>query len=143
MPHAWDRRRIRPVRVLIADDHPLYAETLELVFASDDRIEVVGNAEDGLQAVELARSLRPDVVLMDVHMPRVDGIEAARTLQAELPGVRVVMLSSSSAVEDIERARDAGACAYLTKDARGQSIAEEVVYVSSAARPSLTGRRAA
>lgn len=143
MSNARDRRRIRPVRVLIADDHPLYAETLELVFASDDRIEVVGHAEDGVRAVELATRLRPDVVLMDVHMPRVDGIEAARTLQAELPGVRVVMLSSSSAVEDIERARDAGACAYLTKDTRGKSIAEEVVYVSSSARPPLTARRAA
>ena len=127
MPNIQDRHR-RParVRVLIADDHQLYSDTLRSLLASDDRIDVVGQAADGVEAVELALRLRPDVVVMDVQMPRLDGIEAVLALLPLLPGVRVVMLSSSAAVEDVERARDAGACAYLTKDADGGTIREEV-----------------
>jgi DNA-binding NarL/FixJ family response regulator len=142
VPNAQDSRRIRPVRVLLADDHPLYAETLALMLGSDDRIEVVGQAADGIEAVGLALRLRPDVVVMDVHMPHRDGIEATRRLRADLPGVRVVMLSSSSAVEDVERAWEAGALAYLTKDSGGATIAEDVVRVFAGRRP-LTARQAA
>ena len=86
MPNSQDSRRTRPVRVLLADDHELYAETLELLLALDDRIEVVGRAGSGAQAIALAVGLRPDVVLMDVHMPCVDGIRATRTVKALLPG---------------------------------------------------------
>ena len=128
-----DPHRTKPVRVLLADDHELYAETLELLLALDDRIEVVGRAASGAQAIALAVGLRPDVVLMDVHMPCVDGIRATRTVKALLPGIRVVMLSSSAAAEDVERARDAGASGYLTKDAAGPAIAGEVVRVLSSA----------
>ena len=128
MPTNSPRRR---VRVLLADDHPLYAYALEVLLAVDDGIEVVGRAEHGAEAVELARRLRPDVVLMDVHMPCLDGIEATRRILLELPATRVVMLSSSSAVEDIEGARDAGACDYLTKDADATSITEAVVQAAS------------
>jgi DNA-binding NarL/FixJ family response regulator len=142
MSHAQDRRRIAPIRVLLADDHPLYAETLALVLGSDDRIEVVGRAADGVEAVELALQLRPDVVLMDVHMPRCDGIEATRTLRTGVPQIRIVMLSSSAAAEDLERAHDAGASSYLNKDADGGTIAGEVVRIASVRVP-LTARRAA
>lgn len=120
-----------PIHVLLADDHRLYAETLALLLSADERVEIVGHAEDGLQAVEQALRLRPDVVLMDVNMPHVDGIEAARRLGCELPGVRVVMLTSSAAEADIERACAAGASGYLTKDAEGDAIADEVVRVSA------------
>lgn len=133
MPNLRDSRWTRPVRVLLADDHQLYAETLELLLALDDRIEVVGRASSGAQAIALAVGLRPDVILMDVHMPCVDGIRATRTVKALLPGVRVLMLSSSAAAEDVERARAAGASGYLTKDAAGPAIAEEVVRVLSSA----------
>ena len=122
-----------PIRVLLADDHRLYAETLILLLSTDERIEVVGHAEDGRQAVEEALRLRPDVVLMDVHMPHVDGIEASRSLCEELPHARVVMLTSSVAAEDLERACAAGASAYLTNDADGDAIAGEVVRVSTGA----------
>ena len=136
MPNPQDRRRRTPqVRVLIADDHRLYSDTLQLLLATDDRIDVVGRAVDGVEAVELARRFRPDVVLMDVQMPRLDGIAAALALRPLLPGVRVVMLSSSAAVEDVERARDAGACAYLTKDADAGAIRAEVVRAASARLP--------
>ena len=131
MPTLRDRHRTKPVRVLLADDHELYAETLELLLALDDRVEVVGRAASGAQAIALAVGLQPDVVLMDVHMPCVDGIRATRAVRALLPGTRVVMLSSSAAVEDVERARDAGASGYLTKDAAGPAIAGEVVRVFS------------
>ena len=120
-----------PIRVLLADDHRLYAETLTLLLSTDERIEVVGRAEDGRRAVEQALRLRPDVVLMDVHMPHVDGIAASRSLRSELPDARVVMLTSSAAAEDLERACAAGASAYLTKDADGDAIADEVVRVSA------------
>ena len=120
-----------PIRVLLADDHRLYAQTLTLLLSTDERIEVVGHAEDGDQAVEQALRLVPDVVLMDVNMPHLDGIEASRRLHAELPGTRVVMLTSSAAAEDVERACAEGASAYLTKDADGDAIADEVVRVSS------------
>lgn len=76
-PHAAtpERAARRPIRIVIADDHTLFAETLALALRSDPRFEVVGLAENGRQAVELAASLHPDVVLMDLHMPVMDGIE--------------------------------------------------------------------
>ena len=141
MHNARDRRRIRPIRVLLADDHPIYAEAIALVLGCDDRIKVVGRAADGVEAVELALELRPDVVLMDVHMPRRDGVEATLVLRAGLPRVQVVMLSSSSAAEDLERAREAGARSYLSKDANGTEIAGEIVRV--APRLPSSARRAA
>jgi DNA-binding NarL/FixJ family response regulator len=139
VPTTQDRRRIRPIRVLLADDHPIYAEALALVLGCDDEVEVVARAADGVEAVELASELSPDVVLMDVHMPRRDGIEATRLLRIALPRVRVVMLSSSSTADDLERAHDAGACSYLSKEADGATIAAEIVRVARA----LSARRAA
>jgi DNA-binding NarL/FixJ family response regulator len=124
-----------PIRVLLADDHRLFADTLALLLSDDERIEVVGHAEDGLQAVELALSLRPDVVLMDVQMPRLDGIEASRELRSRLPDARVVMLTSSAAAEDLERACAACAFGYLTKDADGDAIAGEVVRAAASDAP--------
>jgi DNA-binding NarL/FixJ family response regulator len=122
----------RRVRVLLADDHPLYAYALEVLLAVDDRIEVVGVAEHGAQAVDLANALHPDAVLMDVHMPRLDGIAATRRILGGLPHIRVVMLSSSTAAEDVEAARDAGACDYLTKDADANAIVDAVVRAAAA-----------
>lgn len=136
------RRRSSQIRVLVADDHDLFAETLVALLAGDDRIEIVGRAADGAEAIRLAFVHLPDVVLMDVHMPLIDGIEATRALGAETPAVRVVMLSSSSAVEDVERSRGAGAVGYLTKDADAARIKAEVMRAASVLCP-LTGIRAA
>jgi DNA-binding NarL/FixJ family response regulator len=137
-----DRRPIAPIRVLVADDQPLYLETLELLLGIEGRIEIVGRAADGLEAVGLALSLRPDVVLMDVHMPRCDGVDAVRRLRADLPALPVVMLSSSSAAEDLDRARAAGASSYLTKDADGPTIAAELAR-HAAGQPRRCARTAA
>jgi DNA-binding NarL/FixJ family response regulator len=138
LENANNSRRIAPIRVLLADDQPLFLETLELLLESEDLIEVVGRAADGVEAVDLALSLRPDVVLMDVHMPRCDGVEAVRRLRVDLPALPIVMLSSSSAAEDLERAHVAGATSYLSKAADGRQIAAELVRHAPAPPPLRT-----
>jgi DNA-binding NarL/FixJ family response regulator len=104
------------VRVLIADDQRLFAEALEAILTTDGRIAVIGRAANGEEAVALARDDRPDVVLMDIAMPVLDGIAATETIAAEAPETRVVVLTGSDAPEDITRARAAGAAGYVTKD---------------------------
>jgi DNA-binding NarL/FixJ family response regulator len=107
---------INRVRVLIADDHRLFAEAIEAILTTDARIAVVGRAANGEEAVALARDGRPDVVLMDIAMPLLDGIAATRAIGVEAPDTRVVVLTGSDAPEDISRARAAGATGYVTKD---------------------------
>ena len=123
-------RKPQPLRVLIADDHRLFAEALEAILAADDRIEVVGQAGDGGQAVELARKLDPDVVLMDVSMPVLDGFQATRKIRAETEGVRVLMLTGSNSRADVDRSREAGASGYVTKDRIASELVSAIVEVT-------------
>ena len=116
-----------PVRVLIADDHRLFAEALEAVLATEERIEVVGRAADGEEAVELARQLRPDVVALDISMPVMDGFEAAAQLERFDDPPAVLMLTGSNAPADIDRARRAGAKGYITKDAIAASLVDAIL----------------
>jgi DNA-binding NarL/FixJ family response regulator len=104
------------VSVLIADDQRLFAEALEAILSTDGRIRVVGRAADGGEAVALAREHRPDIVLMDISMPVMDGIDATRRIHDEVPETNVIVLTGSAATEDISRARGAGAAGYVTKD---------------------------
>ena len=104
------------VRVLIADDHPLFAEALRVTLATDSRLEVVGVARDGTEAVELAKALDPDVVLMDISMPGMDGFEATQALRGLDPDACILILTGSNSRLDIDRARQAGAAGYVTKD---------------------------
>ncbi len=104
------------VRVLIADDQRLFAEALEAILSTDGRISVVGRAADGRSALGLARDEQPDVVLMDIAMPVMDGIAATRAIRSELPETRVIVLTGSNALHDISQAREAGAAGYVTKD---------------------------
>ena len=113
----------QPTRVLIADDERLFVDALELILAADARIEVVGRALDGRQAIALARQLEPDVVLIDLSMPGVDGFDAIAAIVAENAGCRIVVLSGSADPADVEKALAAGASRYLTKD----RIADELV----------------
>ena len=120
----------KPLRVLIADDHRLFAEALEAILATDERIEVVGQASDGSQAVELARKLDPDVVLMDVSMPMLDGFEATREIRSESEGVRVLMLTGSNSRADVDASREAGASGYVTKDRIASELVAAIVEVT-------------
>jgi DNA-binding NarL/FixJ family response regulator len=116
-----------PVRVLIADDHRLFAEALEAVLATEERIEVVGRAADGEEAVALARTLHPDVVALDISMPVMDGFEAAVQLELLEHPPAVLMLTGSSAPEDVERARAVGVKGYITKDAIAASLVDAIL----------------
>jgi DNA-binding NarL/FixJ family response regulator len=104
------------IRVLIADDHSLFAQALQAILGTDERFETVGLAKNGRKAVELAESLKPDVVLMDISMPVMDGFEATRRLRKKSPDVPVVVLTGSNARSDVDKARTSGATGYLTKD---------------------------
>jgi DNA-binding NarL/FixJ family response regulator len=104
------------LRVLIVDDDEVFGKSLETRLRGDDRIEIVGRAVRGTDALRLTRTLEPDVVLMDIAMPRMDGLTAARRLRKTCPTVRVVMLTGSDVVADQNRAREVGA-RYFRKDA--------------------------
>lgn len=117
------------IRVLIADDHSLFAEALQAILSTDQRFETVGIATDGAQAVELAESLNPDVVLMDISMPVLDGFEATRKLSKKVPKTCVLMLTGSNARHDVNRARAAGAAGYVTKDRIAGELIEAILQV--------------
>ena len=110
------------VRVLLADDHKVVREGIRLVLTARPGIEIVGEAEDGEKAVELALALRPDVVVMDVFMPRMNGIEATRRIVERLPGTRVIGLSMHQGDEMAESMKRAGASDYLSKDGPTESL---------------------
>ena len=115
------------VRVLIVDDEPLFVQMVEALLASDARIAVVGKAKNGLEAVDLQARLSPDVTLMDISMPLVDGIEATRRIRERHPEACVLMLTGSSIVAEIDRSRQAGAAGYLTKDRVGSQLVQAIL----------------
>ena len=119
------------IRVLIADDHRLFAEALEAILGSEDRIAVVGHAGDGQEAVRLAKELKPDIVLMDISMPVMDGIDAAARIRSEDGGARILMLTGSNARTDVDRARRAGAAGYVTKDRIAAELIDAIVEIAS------------
>ncbi|MEV6983884.1 response regulator transcription factor [Sphaerisporangium sp. NPDC051017] len=118
--------RDEPIRVLIVDDHALIRRSLELALAAEPDIDVVGEASDGQEAVELADRLLPDVVLMDVRMPRQGGIEATRVIKASVPSARIIMLTVSDEEEDLFEAIKAGATGYLLKDVQIDEVPDAV-----------------
>ena len=121
----------KPISVLIADDHQLFAEALQAILARDGRIEVTGQAHDGYEAVLRARELRPDVILMDISMPLMDGFEATRRIRAEREGARVLMLTGSNSRQDVDRARRAGADGYITKDRIAAELIDAIIELAS------------
>ncbi len=104
-------------RLLIADDHALAREGLRTMLASEPDMEVIGEAEDGLEALELCRRLRPDLVLMDVRMPKMDGLAATRAIKAECPATSIIVVTSSEDPDHLLEAIKAGAAGYVLKDA--------------------------
>ncbi len=115
-----------PIRVLVTDDQALFRRGVVVVLSGNDDIEVVGEAGDGEEAVARAQELQPDVVLMDVRMPRLSGIDAARHIRRMLPGTEVLMLTVSDDEDDLYEAIKAGANGYLLKEVAVEEIAETV-----------------
>ena len=119
-----------PARVLIADDEPLFVETVQALLAGDARVEVVGTATNGHDAVDLAVALDPDVTLMDIAMPMLDGFEATRRIREQVPDACVLVLTGSSISADVDRARQAGVSAFLTKDRIGTQLVDAILEVA-------------
>lgn len=114
------------IRLLIADDHPVVRAGLVGLLACESGLEVVGEADSGTAAVRLAAELRPDVVLMDLRMPGLDGVDATARIAAECPGVRVLILTTYDTDSNIVRAVEAGAAGYLLKDATPAALAAAI-----------------
>lgn len=122
------------VRVLIADDQTLFRVGLARLLEEDERVKIVGQAGDGVEAVKLAGSLKPDVVLMDLKMPNLDGIEATRQIVAAHPGVKVLLLTTFEADNHVIQALKAGASGYILKDSRPDSIVSSLLAVMAGER---------
>lgn len=122
---------MKPIRILLADDHSLLRLGLETLMKFHREFAVVGGAENGEEAVRLARELRPDVVVMDLMMPVMDGVEATRRIRADLPDVRVLILTSYGTSADVVRAVDAGASGALMKDTANEELLEAIRTVAA------------
>src|SRR5215471_11429840 len=136
-------RRPEPIRTLIVDDHALFRRGLEIVLVTEPDIDVVGQASDGAEAVQKASEYLPDVVLMDVRMPRSSGIVACRAIKEIAPSARIIILTMSDEEEDLFEAIKAGASGYLLKDIPLDEVAEAVRAVhggQSLISPSMAGK---
>lgn len=133
------------IRVLIVDDHALVRRGLSEVLGDASTLEVVGEARDGDEGVKKAAALKPDVVLMDLHMPVCDGVEATRRLQSELPEIKVLLLTVSEREDDLFSAIQAGARGYMLKNEEPDTIIQAIQYVSLGgiiASPEMAGKLA-
>jgi DNA-binding NarL/FixJ family response regulator len=119
------------IRVLIADDHRMFAEALEAILASDARLEVAGHAGDGAEAARLALKVRPDVILMDIAMPVMDGLQATKQIRKNWPTACVLMLTGSNSRSDVDRAREAGAAGYVTKERIAGELIDTILEIGS------------
>jgi DNA-binding NarL/FixJ family response regulator len=115
-----------PIRVMLVDDHQIMREILSLVLGDEPDMTVVAEAGDGETAVELARSIQPDVIVMDVTMPRMNGVEATRRITAELPATLVIGMSMHEPQDMATAMLRAGAAAYLTKDGPAEELVRSI-----------------
>jgi DNA-binding NarL/FixJ family response regulator len=122
MGGAGEAERATQARLLIADDHALVREGLRTMLSGEDGIEVVAEAHDGRQALSLCRELRPDLILMDVRMPNMDGLEATKKIKAEMPKTSVMMVTMHENPDYLFEAVKAGAAGYVLKDASGERL---------------------
>jgi DNA-binding NarL/FixJ family response regulator len=124
-----ERRPLKQIRVLLIEDHFLARMALRSVLAGHSQIRIVGEALDGEQGLDLFRSLKPDVVVLDLRLPRISGFEVIGLLRKERPPARIVVLSNYHGSEDIYRAVRSGAMGYLTKDASGEELLNAIQNV--------------
>jgi len=126
------------MRVLLVDDHPLFLDGLKNLLTARG-VQVIGTAHDGLEALEKARSLHPEVILMDIQMPGCDGLAATRLIQAEMPGIKIVMLTMSSEDEDLFAAIQSGARGYLLKTLDTEEFFARLMEVEQGEAPLSPG----
>ena len=115
------------VKVLIVDDHDLFAESVQAFLSTEEQIDVVGRASNGEEATRLAAATHPDVVLMDISMPVMDGFSAAEEVAREAPDTRILFLTGSNAPADIAKARAVGGIGYVTKEKIASELVEAIV----------------
>jgi DNA-binding NarL/FixJ family response regulator len=131
------------IKILITDDHLVVREGLSAMLSREKDIEVVGEAENGLQAIEKARELHPDIILMDLRMPEVDGIEAMRRIKLENPDIKFIILTTYDNDEYIFKGIESGARAYLLKDSPREDLFRAIRVVSrggSLIEPAVAGK---
>ncbi|MGB7949740.1 MAG: response regulator transcription factor [Candidatus Binatia bacterium] len=117
-------------KALIVDDHKIMREGLRSLLEKSGRFECVGEADDGLQAVKMARELKPDIVIMDIAMPNLNGIEATRQIKAEIPEIEVIVLSMHATRTYVLQVLQAGASAYLLKDSAFEELSTALLAIS-------------
>lgn len=133
------------IRILIIDDHPVVREGLSRIIVTDKNMEVVGQASNGAEALEKFRKLRPDVTLMDMRMPEMNGVQAIEAIRKEFPNARIIVLSTYDLEEDIYLAMQAGARGYMLKDSPHNELIAAINRVHSGERvipPSIASRLA-
>ncbi|MBI2328280.1 MAG: response regulator transcription factor, partial [Chloroflexi bacterium] len=118
------------VKVLVVDDHALFRRGIAAVLANQEGLEVVGEAADGLESIEKARAIAPDVILMDLNMPRCSGLEAIQALQAEMPQINILVLTVSEMETDLFAAVKFGATGYLLKKAEPEELISAILHIA-------------
>ena len=130
--------RAKPITVLLAEDHAIVRQGLCALLNADGRFRIVGQARTGREAVEMAQTLRPEVILMDIAMPVLNGLEATRQILAANPTARVVILSAHSDDEYIERTRAAGVAGFLEKQTSAEILTEAICEIAARTSTSLS-----
>ncbi|MBA7687963.1 Transcriptional regulatory protein DegU [subsurface metagenome] len=121
---------MEPIKVLVVDDHTLFRRGITAVLTNQEGLAVVGEAVDGLEAIEKARQLVPDVILMDLNMPRCSGLEATQALQAEMPQINILVLTVSEMETDLFAAIKFGATGYLLKKAEPEELVHAITQIA-------------
>ncbi len=119
-----------PIKVLVVDDHTLFRRGIAAVLTNQEGLEIVGEASDGLEAIEKTREITPDVILMDLNMPRCSGLEAIQALQAEMPQVNILVLTVSEMEADLFAAMKFGARGYLLKKAEPEELVRAIIHIA-------------
>jgi DNA-binding NarL/FixJ family response regulator len=122
---------VRAIRVLVVDDQTLFRTGLTSLLSEDERVDVVGQAVDGADALKQAAKVKPDVVLMDIRMPNMDGIESTRQIIESVPGTKVLVLTTFETDSQVIQALKAGASGYVLKDSTAAAIVSSIVAVMS------------